>query len=284
VICRRAFELELAEFLADPRAPGFAGFREHYPRCPDCAAEVRAWTELVGLLGGENAHPAPERLLRFAETPAALAPETRSAVERHLRRCAACRDELAGLARFDPAALAAPPTHQRVGAGRLLATLGRIAWHPATAYALLLLVTVPALQALRGEAPPEAMDAMATSQPGALAEESASTERAAAPAPLAATSRAMLSDAASDVVAVRVPVGHARDEVEIRLVSPDGRRELRERVAAAGGEVELHVPAAWLTPGRWRVERGEGKAATALVLDVPAPGEARQMLRARPAQ
>src|SRR4030095_11636575 len=44
--CRRAYDLDLAAFFADPRAPELAEFVEHYPRCPECAAEARAWREV----------------------------------------------------------------------------------------------------------------------------------------------------------------------------------------------------------------------------------------------
>ena len=44
--CRSSFEIELPEFLAEPGAAAFDEFRAHYPRCPECAAEVRAWTSL----------------------------------------------------------------------------------------------------------------------------------------------------------------------------------------------------------------------------------------------
>ncbi len=59
--------LTLAAFVIDPRDPTWAEFREHYPTCPDCAGEVRAWTELhVELQSGEGeggSHPAKELLL-----------------------------------------------------------------------------------------------------------------------------------------------------------------------------------------------------------------------------
>ncbi len=45
-------------------------------------------------------------------------------------------------------------------------------------------------------------------------------------------------------------------EVQIRVSDPTGRRELREDRAREPGatEVEIGVPAAWLTPGVYRVE------------------------------
>jgi hypothetical protein len=52
----------------------------------------------------------------------------------------------------------------------------------------------------------------------------------------------------------------AGGEVEVRVTSPDGRRELRERVrlpagaAGAAGPVRLELPRAWLAAGVHRVE------------------------------
>ena len=59
--CRRAFE---ADLLAVVRAEGGdAEFLAHYPTCPDCAAEVRVWGELDGMLrtgaSPADAHPEP---------------------------------------------------------------------------------------------------------------------------------------------------------------------------------------------------------------------------------
>ena len=68
--CRKSLEIEFTEFLADPRAAGFAEFRAHYPRCAECAAEVRAWTELHGRLSA--AHSDPEQLARYEALVEAL--------------------------------------------------------------------------------------------------------------------------------------------------------------------------------------------------------------------
>jgi hypothetical protein len=146
--CQRSREIDLPAFLAAPRDPEFDAFRLHYPRCAECAAEVRAWTELHEALAAP--HPEPEQLARYA----ALAPQERAAVERHVAGCPSCREELAQLAGFEPARLAAPaPTPAREGGGlrAWLAGLGRIFWHPAFAYALLLLMAVPFAQQLARE-------------------------------------------------------------------------------------------------------------------------------------
>ena len=62
--CRRAFDVDLAAFLADARAPEWAEFRAHYPGCPACAAEVRAWTELDRLLHAALVHDEPGHVRR----------------------------------------------------------------------------------------------------------------------------------------------------------------------------------------------------------------------------
>ncbi len=154
--CRRAFELELPAFLADPRAPGFADFRDHYPRCAACAAEVRAWTELAArLASAAPAHPEPEQLLRYADRDAALTAAERGAVEAHLARCAACRDELAALAAFEPAALAAPAAPRaRTGLAGTLAALRRLLWQPALAWAVALLLALPMIYTLMRQGAP----------------------------------------------------------------------------------------------------------------------------------
>ena len=58
--CQRIQEIDLAGFLASPRDAEFASFREHYPVCAECAAELRAWTELEIVLRGpaDPAHAA----------------------------------------------------------------------------------------------------------------------------------------------------------------------------------------------------------------------------------
>ena len=162
--CRRAFEIDLAGFLAEPRAEGFAGFRDHYPRCRECSAELCAWTELDQQLrvhaGSGATHPSASLLARYDESPRALGPAERAGVERHLAQCPACRDELRALKAFAPDRVrgAAPlgPFGWRLR--ERLAPLGRIAWHPGFAYALLALILLPTVYATVaprfGAAPP----------------------------------------------------------------------------------------------------------------------------------
>ena len=147
--CRRAFELDLAEFVADPRASEFVAFLEHYPACAECSAEVRAWTELEAQLRGEgaSAHPDEATLLRFEQSPGSLGAAERSRVESHLATCHSCADELAALRAFDFAALAPGPAPAVEAPGSPLAgLLGRLrglVLHPAFAYAIALALLYP---------------------------------------------------------------------------------------------------------------------------------------------
>ena len=85
--CRRAEEVDLATVVHDGDAPGWDALRAHYPTCPDCAAEVRAWTEMEQRLRpGE--HPSPAALLRFEEASAEASAAERRHVARHLATCA----------------------------------------------------------------------------------------------------------------------------------------------------------------------------------------------------
>ncbi len=151
--CGRAFEIDLADFLERPAAPEFDHFRGHYPRCVDCAPEVRAWTELHLLLqDGGPAHPAVDVLLRFEEQREALPVVERAAVERHLERCPSCRDELRALRDFDFGAVGeaiAPQRRWRLPAFAL-PRFRRLALHPAFAYALVLILLYPTLASRLG--------------------------------------------------------------------------------------------------------------------------------------
>jgi anti-sigma factor RsiW len=152
--CRRAFDIDLAAFLANPREAELADFVDHYPVCPECAAEVRTWTELEATLReappSAPAHPEPEQLARFAEAPNSIAASERGPLDAHLAACPICRDEVAGLRRFLETGVPAAP--DRVadaalvprGAGPLRA-LRRLLWHPGFAYAALGLVLVSTL-------------------------------------------------------------------------------------------------------------------------------------------
>ena len=140
--CGESMTLDLAEFLARPTAPEFAIFRAHYPRCVECAAEVRAWTELHASLS-EATHPSPDMLLRYEG--GRLADADRHRLAQHLAGCAPCRDELRALAVFDRDA--APVVARATKPRRLSFRLPRFVLHPALAYGLVLaLLFYPALR------------------------------------------------------------------------------------------------------------------------------------------
>jgi hypothetical protein len=150
--CPRTQEIDLMTFLSDASGEEFAAFREHYPSCNECSAEVRAWTELHLLLAGgrpgtEAAHPAEEQLLRFEERPETLPATERRAIEAHLEVCPSCPDELRALRGFDFASLAASPAAKTPAWRRWLETFPEQArsllWHPAFAYALVLILLYP---------------------------------------------------------------------------------------------------------------------------------------------
>ena len=142
--CRESLTLDLADFLARASAPEFAAFRAHYPRCADCSAEVRAWTELYTELSA-SAHPSPDTLLRYQD--ASMPESDRRGVARHLATCAPCRDELRALAAFDrDSARAARPAMVERKTWFRMREWTRLVLHPALAYGLLLaLLFYPAL-------------------------------------------------------------------------------------------------------------------------------------------
>jgi Putative zinc-finger len=343
--CDRAFRVDLAEVLLPGDAPGAAAFRAHYPTCRECAAEVRAWTEVGLLLGGGGPHPAEAQLLGFEDRPETLPAVERAAVAAHLAGCAPCRDELAALRRFDPAALAVrvpartPPPARRFR----WRAIGRLVWHPAFAYALALLVAIPFVlerfaarpvprtDVAREEAPRAAggragaptaaapaggaqeslADAGAAAGEARLAKRSAAAETEgtvaagrerdaadetqaappAAPEPKLAARQApgaampMPAVPAGGTVELRAggapsvrlrlgrPAAAATGPAEVVVVSPDGRRELHERVTVpAAGPVEVDLPIAWLGGGTQRVElRRDGAVLAAYGVAVAPP-------------
>src|SRR5262249_17557899 len=117
--CEHWENADVLGFLAEPGAAAFAAFREHYPGCAQCAAEVHAWSELTRSLAraAGDRHPREEQLLAYDTAPDAAPGAERSAVQRHLAGCRSCREELPSLRRFpgfaalpEPAAARAPAT------------------------------------------------------------------------------------------------------------------------------------------------------------------------------
>ncbi len=298
--CRRAYEADLVDFMANAGAPGWAEFRAHYPHCPECSEEVRAWTELHLVLGAASAHPAEERLLRFETARGSLPAGERQAIESHLASCRPCAEELAVLRRFEAAvARPRPPAFLRA--------VSRVVLHPAFAYALVLALLYPALSgrrhvpeptaepvasfardlmasAKRVAPPPEEKDEPQPTSERRLRARLEPEEQPAAP-PVASASRS--ADAAGEVAAapawrrvalredavpevpaaelgpgveLAVPVTRARaaETFRVRVVDAEAGRELAQQFRLTGGErqVEVRVPATWLTPGTYRVVAG----------------------------
>jgi hypothetical protein len=175
--CRRAFEADLLAVLRGEG--GDVEFLAHYPSCSDCAAELRVWGDLEAMLQAgapaAESHPTEADLLAFVDAPATLAAETRGELERHVTACRTCADEIGSVRRFDPGRLAAttkPVGHAAPDAlpqARAAASvapravepnaapplaehpmrvgwLGRLVWHPAFAYALVVVLLVPVLR------------------------------------------------------------------------------------------------------------------------------------------
>jgi hypothetical protein len=140
--CRKAFDVDLVACLLDAGRPEWTEFREHYPRCPECAAEVRTWTELQSSLAPP--HPAPEELIRFESRAKDLPADARTAIAAHIATCRSCRDELRALRAFDPRTMA-PAVEPAKPRRRWWRGVGRVVLHPAVAYGIALALAIPVL-------------------------------------------------------------------------------------------------------------------------------------------
>ena len=163
--CIRSEQIDLAAFLVEPRAEEWAAFREHYPACPECSAEMARWSKLEGILRrpSQPSHPSEAALLAFETDPGTLPAGERGSVRLHLDSCAPCRDALAAVRSFDlESALEATATAS-VGAetvqksrlarllGSLRETLGSLAQPrlpPALVAAGLLVLAIPVALAI----------------------------------------------------------------------------------------------------------------------------------------
>src|SRR5947199_8359019 len=287
--CRRAFDLDLADFVAGSARPEWAEFRAHYARCAECSAEVRAWTELHLLLQAPGAHPAEAMLLRFETEPSRLSANERRGVEEHLARCPSCRDELTALRRFDftalePKAAAAPARAPRPS---FAALLRRLVLHPAFAYAIVLLLLYPALE---GRLPSPARQAAREDRKAAierLADESAPAEEVrrkpaepAAPANVARSEERLLARARKETEApARRESGRAGAERDVASTTgADGLAQ--EKAERLYGKLDAAAePAGWKTLALSREGAPADVAArelgAGLVLTLPVPEAAR---------
>ena len=146
--CSRFQELDLAEFAVDPRAPEWAEFRDHFPRCVECSRDVARFGALAAALGvtgtSASAHPSDTKLLALARAPGDLARDERARLEAHLAGCAPCRTELTAARAFTFAKVAKAEKRRGWlgGIGMALVPLLR---RPAFAAAMALVVAVLAL-------------------------------------------------------------------------------------------------------------------------------------------
>jgi hypothetical protein len=287
--CRKAFDLDLVACLLDTGRPEWSEFRDHYPRCADCAAEVRTWTELQS--GLAPPHPTPEDLLRFDARGNDLAVDARTAIAAHIATCRSCRDELRALRAFDPRTLApeiaAGPAARRP---RWWHGIGRLLVHPAFAYGIALALAVPALAprlrllvernlVARRTTSTRAVEAPAP-EPNAIAHTERADVRHEAPAGAPREHEDAGPAAARDgwpVVVLtpdrEVSLHQPQRGLVLRLAPPRsqpalppglawlrvrdtaGRRELREQqFDMPGSDAEIRVPAGWLEPGGYRAD------------------------------
>ncbi len=144
--CTRIQEIDVAEFAVDPRAPAWADFRDHYPRCPECSSEVARFATLKRGLAGEgegaSAHPSEAELVALATPASRLAPEQRVRLEAHLAGCAPCRTELAVVRGPGFPAVSAAPARPR-WLEWLDGVLAPLLRRPALVAAVIALLAVP---------------------------------------------------------------------------------------------------------------------------------------------
>ncbi|MDG2304932.1 MAG: hypothetical protein P8R42_09785 [Candidatus Binatia bacterium] len=121
--CRRIEELDLPGFLEDPTDENFLSFREHYPACRDCSAEIHIWTELHMELGAD-AHPSIDEILMLQDAPASLSSKDRTRLLAHVASCDPCTEEIQSLESFAPeedfgavAAAALPESEDAIPSG-----------------------------------------------------------------------------------------------------------------------------------------------------------------------
>ena len=144
--CTRLQEIDVAAFAVDPRAPAWAEFRDHFPRCAECSREVARFATLSVALGSEgagaSAHPSDAKLLALARASSELARDERARLEAHLAGCAPCRTELAVARGFDFAAVSASPGRRSwlAGLGMALVPLLR---RPVLAAAVIVVLAAP---------------------------------------------------------------------------------------------------------------------------------------------
>jgi hypothetical protein len=269
--CHRAFEIDLAGFLRDPGSAEFADFRSHYPRCADCSAEVRIWTELhlqlqSGGAAAEASHPAEELLLQFEEEPDAMDAAQRATVERHLAQCRSCRDELRALRSFDfgnlerPAPARAQRWWQVIGG--VPSWIRGVVMHPAFAYALVLLLLYPT--AVKHLVPPESPPSPPAARSAGAPESEAAAPATEQVAKLAEASAEKGANYAAGVTKEanlqrQLPARRGSDAAAARAAPPQAalRQAASEPAAASKGAGDAREMTLGSIGGRARAPREE---------------------------
>jgi hypothetical protein len=172
--CRRSADIDFPAFLIEPHDATWEEFRHHYSQCPDCTAEVARWARLewaLRTMDQSNAagHPSEEQLAQFQRCPHLLSAEARHRIEQHLKGCPACKEEMTFVDSFDfsllqegpnvakaatsqPVKVAAPTPRASFGMRiesiitGLFDTLRSLVLHPAFAYAVVLVLCIPAVR------------------------------------------------------------------------------------------------------------------------------------------
>jgi len=265
--CRRAFDLDLVACLLDRDRPEWRAFRDHYPHCPECAAEVRTWTELHEELA--PSHVAPGELLAYEDAPGTLAAAERRRIGAHLEGCPPCRDELATLRATDVSAFVRatpPPAKARRRRQFLWPSVRGVLAHPAFAYGLVMLLVLPAVWPLvRDQVAPRPAAERPLPAAGAVADEETAASSGPRPAPATASEDALreqdapagavFRDGARADVAEPARVGEARttrSETANRPAAPAEQelakaRARTEEQAFADGAYATDADASWPT-------------------------------------
>jgi len=215
--CRKAFDLDLVACLLDRDRPEWQAFRDHYPRCTECAAEVHTWTELHTQL--EPEHPDAGMLLAYEDQPSQLASAERRRIADHLTSCAPCRDEIGTLRHTDIPTLVRTEMTVRPPTRRWFPSLRGLLLNPAFAYGVVLLILAPvAWPYLREQLAPSREQAAANAPRSSVA-----------PRPSVATgdapSELAVPAAKQEALFERAPVRADEQDVAVALGAIEQRRE-----------------------------------------------------------
>lgn len=294
--CRRIEDLDLPGFLEAPSDDAFRSFREHYPSCADCSAEVRIWTELhLELTDDAARHPSPEDLLRLQDDPASLSAEDRSRLTGHLASCRSCLEEVRSMESLAPrhdqvaarvptdddAAMATSAGSDVARPPRRGGRIGRVLWSPAFAYAALIAITLPlvylrrdvVVEPVRTSPVPAVVVQGDMAPPPAPVAEGAAVAKSGLRAPSAMRERAPRPDsqtadyrfALEEEVAME-PLAEVADRTQLARPAAESREKLRALGYAAR---KPSAPSAAGAPTLAAQRRGDD-----LLVTVPVPASA----------